>query len=180
MRNQLTGEDIADSELSSLVDLARNQYRLERQIEKLESQLGEAKEKHRQVSQQLIPDKMMELGLDSIKLSDGTKVAVSKFYSASITPERMAAAHAWLRENGHGDLIKNTINCVLARGQDDRADKILKALTKLGVAYERKSAVHPMTLKAFVREMIEGGSTLPLDLLGVHVGNITKLEPPKE
>ena len=78
MKNQLTGEDIADSELSSLVDLARTQYRLERQLEKLEAQIGETKEKHRQVSQQLIPDKMMELGLDFIKLSDGTKVAVSK------------------------------------------------------------------------------------------------------
>ena len=39
----------------------------------------------------------------------------------------------------------------------------------------KKEKVEPMTLKAFVREQVEGGKELPFDLFGVYIANKTKI-----
>ena len=75
-----------------------------------------------------------------------------------------------MRDNGHEDLIKNTITCDFGRGEDGNAKVLKETLTGSGVSYTDKTAVHPQTLKAFVREQVESGQNLPLDLLGVYIG----------
>jgi hypothetical protein len=40
--------------------------------------------------------------------------------------------------------------------------------------------VHAQTLKAFVREMMESGATIPLDLFGVHMGRKAVIKRAKE
>jgi len=40
---------------------------------------------------------------------------------------------------------------------------------------DKKEKVEPMTLKAFVREQVEGGKELPFDLFGVYIANKTKI-----
>ena len=47
------------------------------------------------------------------------------------------------------------------------------------VDYENRKSVHPSTLKAFVREQIEMGKELPLDLLGVHIGQRSEIRRQK-
>ena len=41
--------------------------------------------------------------------------------------------------------------------------------------YVKKEKVEPMTLKAFVREQVEGGKKHPFDLFGVYIANKTKI-----
>ena len=41
--------------------------------------------------------------------------------------------------------------------------------------FKLKEAVHPQTLKAFVREQVETGKELPFDLFGVYIANKTKI-----
>jgi uncharacterized protein (DUF362 family) len=46
----------------------------------------------------------------------------------------------------------------------------LKTLVNTGYEPNQKTVVHPQTLKAFVKEQLESGKELPLDLLGAYAG----------
>jgi predicted NACHT family NTPase len=81
-----------------------------------------------------------------------------------------------LRDNNHGDLIKNTISVDFGRGEDNDAADLKQGLNDMGRSYTDKTGVHPQTLRAFVREQVESGQTLPLDLLGVFIGQKTTIK----
>ena len=51
----------------------------------------------------------------------------------------------------------------------------MQMLNEEDINYENKKAVHPSTLKAFVKEQIERGKSLPLDILGVYVGQKSEI-----
>ena len=53
---------------------------------------------------------MQQAGVELIKLEGGISVEVKPFYSARIPASRSEEAFDWLRENGHGDLIKNQVS----------------------------------------------------------------------
>ena len=55
----------------------------------------------------------------------------------------------------------------------------MNKLDHIGVDYENKKSVHPSTLKAFVREQIERGKILPLDLFGIHIGQRSEIRRQK-
>ena len=44
----------------------------------------------------IIPDVMMELGVAEFTNTDGIKVTIKPFVSASISKERLEEAHGWL------------------------------------------------------------------------------------
>ena len=87
--------------------------------------------------------------------------------------DKIDEALDWLRNNNHGDLIKNTVSIDYARGEDNAAEKMKQDLRTQGQSFTDKTGVHPQTLKAFVREQTESGKNLPLDLLGAHIGQKT-------
>lgn len=168
--------DIDDSTLSTLSSLAKKQLELEQEIEDLETQLKNKKDEHKQVSQVDLPEAMSECGMNSFELSTGQKVSVKPFYNCSIPKERYHEALHWLRDQGHGDLIKNTVSIDFGRGEDSKAAEFKAELINKGTSYTDKTGVHPQTLRAFVREQVELGQPLPLDLLGVFIGQQTSIK----
>ena len=113
---------------------------------------------NRENSEQLIPDKLTQLGVSDIKLNDGSRISADPFYSARISVDNTEAAHGWLRDNGHGDIIKNTLTLTFGQGEDAVAKELGELLASKGHLPEKKAAVHPSTLKAFVKEQIESGN----------------------
>lgn len=57
-----------------------------------------------------LPQAFEKAGVPSIPLDEGYRVGVSHLVRASIKPEAREAAYEWLRSNGLGDLITNTVN----------------------------------------------------------------------
>jgi hypothetical protein len=168
--------DVDTSSLKGISELANRQLGLELDIAKLEEQLKAKKEEHRQVSQIDIPEAMAEIGLSEFKLDTGHKITVNPFYNCSIPKDRVDEAMDWLRDNNHGDLIKNTISVDFGRGEDNEAANLKQVINDKGHSYTDKTGVHPQTLRAFVREQVESGQTLPLDLLGVFIGQKTTIK----
>ena len=164
-----------DKQLKVVADLAKYQDTLETKIKRAEEDLATLKEQFKQVSQGDLPEALAETGLSEIKLVDGTKITVQQFYNASIPKDKTDEAFKWLRDNDHADLIKNTISCDFGRGEDGDAKILKESLTNSGLSFTDKVGVHPQTLKAFVREQVESGQKLPLDLLGVYIGQKTKI-----
>lgn len=177
---EFTGNiQVEGSDLQMIVGLCSQQKKLAGQIETMEEQLGVLKENLRRLSQETLPDKMAELGLESLTLKDGSKVTVEKFYAASISEERQGEAFEWLRTSGHGDIIKSVVSTVFKRGDENRRAQLLLLLVKAKMPFEQKDSVHHATLKAFVREMIESGQQIPTELFNIFIGNKTVIKEPK-
>lgn len=59
---------------------------------------------------QIIPDKMDEMGIDSVKIKGVGRLGLTADAYTGIEPDHKIAAYQWLRDNGFEDTIKPTIN----------------------------------------------------------------------
>ena len=144
-------------------------------IETLEDSLKKTKKDYETLSGEIIPTMMSEMGLSELKLMDGSAVEVKPYYAANISLKNREAAYNWLRSNGLGDIIKNEITVSFGRNEDNKAAEYANLAKGQGFQPTQKLKVEPMTLKALVRERIEAGKTMPMDIFNVFVGNRTKI-----
>ena len=172
---KMSSIDISQDNVKSITDKCHQLQELQQQYKDIEEQLSKIKNKVRDLEERIIPEMMQEAGVSKIKLKDGTEVEVKPFYAAKIPESRVEEAFGWLRGNGFEDLIKNTVTANFNRGQDNQVSELIKVCEEHGFAYSKKEKVEPMTLKAFVREQVEGGKKLPFDLFGVYIANKTKI-----
>jgi len=165
-----------DTALSS--DIAKSCNKLletQKELNTLDDHIKTLKETESTLSEQTIPDLMHRAGVSLIKLKDGSSVEVKPFYSARIPVSRTEEAFTWLRDNGHGDLIKNNVLLTFGRTQDNEAKSLVADLREKGHNVKQTEKVEPMTLKAFVKEQIQEGKDVPSEVFGVYVANKTKI-----
>tara|TARA_R100001129_G_scaffold168614_1_gene136904 strand:+ start:270 stop:809 length:540 start_codon:yes stop_codon:yes gene_type:complete len=172
---KMSSIDISQENIKSITDKCHQLQELQKQYKEKEDELSKLKSQVRDYEERVIPEMMQEAGVSKIKLKDGTEVEVKPFYAAKIPESRIDEAFSWLRGNGYEDLIKNTVTANFNRGQDNQVSELIKVCEEHGFAYSKKEKVEPMTLKAFVREQVEGGKKVPFDLFGVYIANKTKI-----
>lgn len=170
---------VKDTDLQKVANFVRQQLALENRVAELEEELKRTKRDLDTVSGEVLPAALQEFGLTELTMSDGSKVSVQSVISASISKERQSDAHDWLRENGHGDLIKNTVSLTFGRGEDEKARDLVRELAAEGFDPEQKESVHPSTLKAFVKEQVERGSGIPSETFGIFIGQKTVIKKGK-
>ena len=151
-------ESLNDKDLQSLTKLCDKLLRTQGTIGTAEDRLQRLKEQEKTLSEELIPQCLAEIGIEEIRLTDGSRISAQPYYGARITQAKSVSAHAWLREQGHGDLIKNIVSVQFGRGEDERAKAVIQLLKKEGLMPDQKESVHPSSLKAFVKEQIESGN----------------------
>ena len=166
--------------ITSLATQGKRLKALEDEILGDEDLLKKKKKNLEQISGEIIPTMLSEMGLSSLKLADGSSVDVRQNYSASISVANREKAYSWLRDNGLGDIIKNEITVSFGRGEDNKAAQYANLATGQGYQPTQKLKVEPMTLKALVRERIEAGKSLPTDIFNVFVGNRTIIKRKQE
>ena len=162
-------------DINRLANKVKDLQGLENEIDALEDRLKNTKRDLETLSGDVIPTMMAEMGLTQLKLMDGSSVDVKPYYAASITVKNREAAYKWLRENDLGDIIKNDVTVSFGRNEDNKAADYANLAQSQGYQPTQKLKVEPMTLKALVRERIEKGKDMPMDIFNVFVGNRTKL-----
>lgn len=167
-----------DVRLREVAELCNRYITLKQNVVLREADLTAAKAELRQLEERDLPDRMLELGLTTFGLSDGTTVEVKPEVYCSITTERQIAAFDWLRANGFEKLIKNQIVISLGKNEDSVAQDIVSFLNREGYddRYNLKQEVHPQTLKAFVKEQDGLGRAVPDVLFGVYRTNRAKVK----
>lgn len=177
MSEETDFEAIPQEKLNSLGKLAAEQHALSQAIEVAQAALDAQQERLRIILEKEMPDIMMELGMEQIKLLTGEKLTMTKFYSASIKPEFQEVAFKWLRDNGHDAIIKNKVEGSFGKGEDEKVQEIMQKLEEAvpGV-FTCKTSVHAMTLKSFVKEQIEAGREIPAEPFGIFIGNKVKVK----
>jgi len=168
-------ESVDTNTTKTLSNLVKQLEDINANIEHAEAELKKLKQERSRVSMENIPALMDEMGVDRIDV-DGVSVQLGNFVSASIPPDRKQEAYDWLRDNGLDDIIKNEVILGFGRGEDETAQKIMLDLENRGFHPESKTHIHAMTLKAFVRERVENGLPIDLDLFGAFVGKTATLK----
>lgn len=166
-------ENLPQEKLESLGQYAARARELTTWMEEVNVKVQAAAEELREILEKKMPDILMEIGIDEIKLSTGERLKVATFYSASLSDENPLKEEAfkWLRANGHDSIIKNTVNGTFGKGQEKQADEAFKLLAeKYPTIFSKKSGVHPMTLKSFVKELCEAGTPPPAEPFKLFIG----------
>lgn len=163
-------EKVDGQNLKSIAAIAKQISSHEEEIAKVENYLKEKKKALLKLTDEDLPLMLEEFGVSSFTLDDGSKVDVKPLYGASIPATRREEAHDWLRDNGYDDIIKNIVSCSFGRGEDNAAAHFKEVAHKLGLEPDQNESVHSSTLRAWVKERIEGGDEFPMDLFGAFVG----------
>jgi hypothetical protein len=162
--------------IDKLADKIKNLESLQARLDLQEENLKNTKKEIENLSGEVIPTMMSEMGLSQLRLADGSSVDVKPHYSATITQANKEAAFNWLRNNGLGDIIKNEISVSFGRNEDNKAADYAELAKSNGFEPTQKLKVEPMTLKALVRERIEAGNPMPAEIFNVFVGNKTTIK----
>jgi len=164
------------SNIDKLADKIKELQAHQKQLELQEDVVKQKKKDIEYLSGEIIPTMLSEMGLSYLKLADGSSVEVKTHYSATITQANKEKAFNWLRDNGLGDIIKNDVTVSFGRNEDNKAADYAELARGQGLQPTQKLKVEPMTLKALVRERIEGGKEMPTELFNVFIGNKTTIK----
>ena len=168
--------------------LAEKMVAMEAEIEADEAAVLAKKMILNDISQKQLPDMFAAAGMPkgSLKLADGTIIEIVENLGCGIAPEKRDEAHAWLRQHGFGDIIKNEVTVMFGKGEDKDAELLIHNIKVMadndslhfgGLIQEER--VHPSTLKSFVKEQLKLGTSIPADTFKVFVGEVAKLRRPK-
>lgn len=158
-----------------LSDLVRALRSVEQQIEDTENHLKALKQQKHKLSVENIPAVMDEMGVERVDV-DGLTVSRKMMVHASIPVDRKEDAFSWLREQGLDDIIKNDVVVSFGKGEDNIAGDVVGMLEERGFQPSTKTHIHPSTLRAFVKERIEGGKPIDLDMFGAFVANAAEIK----
>ena len=161
--------------LSDVSELASKIIQAENKVKFLEEELKDTKKQLLELTDQDLPAAMEEINLESFTLYDGSEVRITPTYGGTIKVSDRPQAHKWLRNNGYGDLVKNTVSASFGMGEDNVAADFYQSAIEKGLNVDKKEAVHPQTLKSWVKEMTENGSEFPSDLFGAFIGKKAKI-----
>ena len=169
-------EHIPEDNMGKIGAVATDIAETENEIQKIKEELKRKEDYKTKLSEEVLPSLFSEVGLSELKLSDGRKIKVSEYYTATPLKENRAKVHTWLRDNGFGDLVKNQVTCSFGRNEDEKASSLISDLNEKGLEPAQREWVEPSTLRAFVREQYEAGRELPMDLLGAYIGHKTTIK----
>ena len=162
-------DTLDSSKLDGVSRLAAEAANLEREISNAEQLLKGKKQALHKITDEQLPEALEEMGLQKFTLTDGAEISVKPIYAASIPVDRREEAFQWLRDHEFGDLVKNNVTVTFGRGEDTIAKEFVGLCGSKGFVPSQTEKVEPMTLKAWLRERVEAGDPIPLDLFGAFI-----------
>lgn len=93
--------------------------------------------------------------------------------------EARTTAINWLVDNQHGGVVKRMLTVELPKGDEITEHKVLEALEDFDIEPVVEYDVHHSTYKALIKRLVQKGDQLPMDVLGVYVGSIVKMDSSK-
>lgn len=155
--------------------------KIENEISTLEQAIADKKKELQNLRQKIIPDLLRSAGINSFTLDDGVAVELKDELFPDIPAAKREEAYQWLRDNGHGDLIKHEVKITFGMGEDQEATAVKTMLSHLNypLNFTEKETVLPQSLRAWVREQEKKGTHLPDDLFSVHRVTSAQLKTPK-
>ena len=175
MFDDTTLDKVQKGDMKTLSSLVKDLDQLTIDINEKEEELKSLKLQKHKMSTEQIPAMMDEMGVQRLDV-ENLSVSLKPLINASIPPTRRDEAYQWLRENDLDDIIKNDVIMSFGKGEDNMAGDIMYELEQRGMHPEKKTHIHSMTLKAFIRDRVEKGLPIDLDLFGAFVARTADIK----
>lgn len=169
--DETASEDKLDK-LTRLAQLAADQGA---EVARLTAELEGASNAYRRTVEVDLPSAMEEANMATFTTDTGLEISVKERVHAHIAKERYPQAVKWLDENGHAALVKRTVIVAFNRDQAEAAQELVMRERASGLDAKQEFKVEPSTLKKFVREKLEKGEEVPVELFGVHRFKVAEL-----
>lgn len=171
--------------MEQMVEAANQLLAAETATAEAEAALKTAKEKERQLREEVVPGMFDELGIKKLTLEDGSIFSVKDDVYAAPPADRKSEMYAWLAEHDFDGIIKTEVSVAFGKGEIDKARELVDDLVGLGVDHAViNQSIHHQTLTAFLRErladMDENAPKVDLDLFGARPVSVATVKaPPK-
>ena len=166
-------EVIDPTKLSEVVEQLQT---VSNEIAVQEQKVKDLKDQQKQLSNIRIPTLMEEMNLKTLKMKDGSELSIKDVYSATVKADKKYEAYKWLRDNGLGDIVKNTISVAFGQGEENKAMAFATLAKGQGYEPSQEEKVHPSTLKVVLEVWSKKGNEVPADLFWLFEGKQTKLK----
>jgi hypothetical protein len=133
---------------------------LDEDITQKEKELNEAKAKFKNIAEKVLPDMMMNLGLEEIKLRSGKKITLKEVVSAKVLNN---GAYAWLEDNNCDSLVKREVKVPYS---------YIEELKKTRLPHTIDYSIHHMQLKSLMKDLKEQGIRLPSEFFQTYEGHV--------
>lgn len=171
-------DEVPSDKLDMLTVLADAWKESVDEVVRISEMLAVAQRNLREIEENQIPEIMDDIELEQFKAKNGLTIAIKENVRCSIPKAQQQAAFAWLKENGHGCMIKRRFSIDFAAGEETKAktffDRNLEIDPELEID-DIETVANP-TLVNFVKEKIEMGEGLPSDLFPVFRQRVAKIK----
>ena len=162
-------DELEEGKLDAIARLANKAAELEAEVVEAERLLKQAQNAYREITDDQLPAALDAVGLEKFTMKDGSEISVKETYHASIPVNRRPEAYTWLRDHDFGDIVKNNVTVSFGRGEDKAAKDFVDLCDTKGYVPDQIEKVEPSTLRAWLRERVESGDPVPLDLFGAFI-----------
>lgn len=163
-------------DLAEVTKLAEQQYQAQLKVELKESELTAAKEELRKLSEQLLPEAMEAIGCADYTTTSGIHVEVKEKVRCGLPAENKPTGYTWLEDKGYGALIESKVVAPFGRTELEEANKLVEELRANKRIANLERSVHHSRLDAFLREQLEQGKEVPLQIFSVYRQRIARTE----
>jgi len=163
----LVDKKITQDSLTEIAETAKRLIAVRKDIAMMEINLETLKKKEKALSQETMPDLLLEHGLTSITLETGEKITITEEVYSTLAkdPIKRRFVLKWIVKNGGAAIIKKL--CTV-----EEPEKVLiDFLNEMDIPYDATQDIHHSTLRAWWRSKlgITKGS-----LQEIEVGDIPK------
>lgn len=174
-------EEASGDQLANITKEAMKAVALEKQIGDLNAAVALLVADRDTILNKSLPSLLDSANMEAFDLKDGSSIEIKDVVSgtlpsAATKPKERDKALAWLHKNGGKGLIKTTFKTEFGTGQEALVAAFEKLITKAKFTAKKDTGVHPQTLCAFVRELLEDGKKVPIETLGIYVGRHAKIK----
>jgi hypothetical protein len=174
LENDLQDFDTSKADIQGLSEACKSLIHWQQVEQAKEEDLKVIQDKIKKLSEEIIPEAMLTLGLDQLKLDNGLKLSVVDNVYAYISEENKFTCYNWLRDNNLGSIIKNEIGVQFDKTQDAEAMDLKARLSSEGLPVTHKESIHPSTLKSTMKELVKKGISVP-DAFNIYIGKKTRI-----
>jgi hypothetical protein len=161
--------------LAMLNQLAEDQLAAEQALLDAEESVERAKAHLNDISQRQIPEALEELGLTQFATDKGLTIEIKEKIYAGLSEKNRPAGIKWLEDNGLGALVKRKVSIYAPKGSPERAQSVAEMARTAGLEVDDALSVHPTSLTAALREKLEEGEDVPVELFGILRKRFSKI-----
>lgn len=176
--------DVQGKDLARISTLVNEADQITSELDAMTEQMDVLAKRIEEIKKRELPDLLQQAGVKKfVDSATGTTVSLEMWVSAKWpkTPEGVKKALAWLKKVGAEDLVKCNVEATYTKGHAKAARDAVKTLKTSGAAtVELSEQIHSSTLPAFLKERIEQGLAVELDLFEGQTGTRAKIKPGKE